>query len=62
MARSELMFLRRKIEWVRQSMMRLAAAKGSLVDREVIEASQKLDRLIVEYQRLKLYLESKRAV
>lgn len=56
MARLELMYLRRKIEWFRRWMVQLAAQKGSLVDREVIELSQKLDMLIVDYQRLKLYM------
>lgn len=56
MAKLELMYLRRKIEWFRQRLIKLAAQKGSLIDREVIEVSQKLDMLIVDYQRLKLYL------
>lgn len=56
MAKLELMYLRRKIEWFRQRMIKLATKKGSLIDGEVIEVSQRLDMLIVEYQRLKLNL------
>lgn len=44
--------LKEKIEKLRLEMIRIAGEKGCLLDQHVVEASRKLDLLILQYQRI----------
>jgi hypothetical protein len=45
--------LSRMIEKLRCQMIELAAEKGNLMDENVIEISQQLDKLLLQFQKLK---------
>jgi hypothetical protein len=47
------LFLMRKIEALRNQMVQEALDKGQLTNEKVVTLSQKLDRYIIIYQRLK---------